>query len=211
MLSHDLLATLKTKSKPARTSKASKTMKVTNILLVTAIAASAVVANAQTCSCDAKSKGPNAAYSKKSIVETALGVPDLSTLITAVKAAGLVETLQGKGPFTVFAPLNSAFDKLPEGTVGTLVKPENKELLTKILTYHVVAGKVSAHTLVNLIKKGHGKASIKTVAGETLTATVEGKKVLLIDGKGSKIEVVKTDINCSNGVVHLLDGVLMPK
>jgi uncharacterized surface protein with fasciclin (FAS1) repeats len=146
----------------------------------------------------------------KNIVEVAVGSPDHTTLVAAVKAAGLVETLEGKGPFTVFAPTNEAFAKLPAGTVDTLLKPENKDQLVKILTYHVVAGKVSSRELIKLIKKGGGKAELKTVAGGTLTAQVEGGKVVLTDEKGGKATVTAADLDASNGVIHVIDAVLLP-
>ena len=152
-----------------------------------------------------------ASHGHKTIVGTAASQKDLSTLVTAVKAADLVDTLNGKGPFTVFAPVNEAFAKLPAGTVESLVQPENKAKLTKILTYHVVAGDVSSTALVKLIKKGHGQAHIKTVAGDSLVAFTKGSGVYLKDTSGNSIKITKTDIKCSNGVVHLLDGVLLPK
>jgi uncharacterized surface protein with fasciclin (FAS1) repeats len=150
-------------------------------------------------------------YPTKNIVENAVNSKDHTTLVAAVKAAGLVETLESAGPFTVFAPTNEAFDKLPKGTVETLVKPENKATLTKILTYHVVAGKVTSAELVALIKKGGGKAELKTVQGGTLTASLKGKKVILTDEKGGTSTVTIADVMQSNGVIHVVDTVLMPK
>lgn len=149
-------------------------------------------------------------YPSKNIVQNAVNSKDHTTLVAAVKAAGLVETLQSAGPFTVFAPTNEAFDKLPAGTVDNLVKPENKALLTKILTYHVVAGKYNAKDIAKLIKEGHGKATLKTVEGGILTATIEGKKLVLTDAKGGKSYVTIADVNQSNGVIHVIDTVLMP-
>jgi uncharacterized surface protein with fasciclin (FAS1) repeats len=146
----------------------------------------------------------------KNIVETAAGNPDFSTLVAAVKAAGLVDTLEGAGPFTVFAPTNAAFAKLPAGTVDTLLKPDNKDQLAKILTYHVVAGKVSSKELIKLIKKGGGKAALKTVSGGTLTASITGGKVILTDEKGGTATVTIADLNQSNGVIHVIDSVLLP-
>ncbi len=146
----------------------------------------------------------------KNIVENASASKDHTTLVTAVKAAGLVETLQGKGPFTVFAPTNAAFGKLPAGTVETLVKPENKGKLTKILTYHVVAGDVTAAKLVADIKAGNGTAKLKTVEGGTLTASTSGDSVVLKDAKGGTAKVTIADVKQSNGVIHVIDGVLMP-
>lgn len=150
-------------------------------------------------------------YPSKNIIENAVNSKDHTTLVAAVKAAGLVETLQGPGPFTVFAPTNKAFDKLPAGTVETLVKPENKSTLTKILTYHVVAGKWSATDLMAKIKEGNGKAMLKTVEGGTLTAWMKGKNVWLTDEKGGMAKVTIADVNQSNGVIHVVDTVLMPK
>lgn len=150
-------------------------------------------------------------YPSKNIVENAVNSQDHTTLVAAVKAAGLVETLSGPGPFTVFAPTNKAFDKLPKGTVETLVKPESKATLTNILTYHVVAGKMSAADLMKAIKDGGGKAMLKTVAGGNLTAMMKGsKKIELTDAKGGKSTVTIADVNQSNGVIHVIDSVLMP-
>ena len=154
--------------------------------------------------------GGAAMYPSKNIVENAMNSKDHTTLVAAVKAAGLVQTLQGPGPFTVFAPTNEAFDKLPAGTVDTLLKPENKEMLTKILTYHVVAGKVSARQLMKMIKDGGGKAELKTVEGGTITATMSGGKVMLTDEKGGMATVTIADVNQSNGVIHVIDAVLQP-
>ncbi len=150
-------------------------------------------------------------YKTKNIVENALNSADHTTLVAAVKAAGLVETLQGKGPFTVFAPTNAAFDKLPAGTVETLVKPENKETLTKILTYHVVAGKMDSKKLMSAIKKGGGQAMLKTVSGGTLTARMNGAHgISLTDEKGGTSNVTIADVYQSNGVIHVIDTVVMP-
>jgi uncharacterized surface protein with fasciclin (FAS1) repeats len=144
------------------------------------------------------------------VVDTAIGSQDHTTLVAAVKAAGLVDTLKGPGPFTVFAPTNAAFAKLPAGTVDTLLKPENKAMLSGILTYHVVAGRVMAKDVIGLIKKGKGKAEVKTVAGGTLTATLEGGSVILTDAKGNKAKVVTTDLASTNGVIHVIDSVVLP-
>lgn len=149
-------------------------------------------------------------YPTKNIVENAVNSKDHTTLVAAVKAAGLVETLSSAGPFTVFAPTNEAFNKLPAGTVATLVKPENKATLTKILTYHVVAGKVTATELIAMIKKGNGKAALKTVQGGTITASLKGKNVLLTDEKGGTAVVTIADVMQSNGVIHVVNSVLMP-
>ena len=142
-------------------------------------------------------------YPSKNIVENAVNSKDHTTLVAAVKAAGLVDTLASKGPFTVFAPTNAAFGKLPAGTVDSLVKPENKATLTKILTYHVVPGKLAAADLTD------GK-KLKTVEGEDLTVKLDGSKVWLIDAKGGKSAVTIPDVNQSNGVIHVVDTVLMP-
>ncbi len=154
--------------------------------------------------------GGAAMYPSKNIVENAVNSKDHTTLVAAVKAAGLVETLQGDGPFTVFAPTNAAFNKLPQGTVESLVKPENKETLTKILTYHVVSGKYDAKAIAALITAGGGKAELKTVSGGTLTATMKGSKLMLTDEKGGMSAVTIKDVNQRNGVIHVIDTVLMP-
>ena len=146
----------------------------------------------------------------KTIVENASQSKDHTTLVAAVKAAGLVETLSGKGPFTVFAPTNAAFDKLPAGTVETLVKPESKATLTKILTYHVVAGDMTSDKLVAAIKAGGGKATLTTVEGGSLTAMAVGDGVELKDAKGGTAKVTIVDVKQSNGVIHVIDSVLMP-
>jgi uncharacterized surface protein with fasciclin (FAS1) repeats len=153
----------------------------------------------------------SAAQSMGDIVNVAAGSKDHTTLVAAVKAAGLVETLKGAGPFTVFAPTNAAFAKLPAGTVDNLLKPENKAALTGILTYHVVAGNLDAAAVIAAIKKGNGKVEIPTVAGGKLAATIENGKVILTDEKGRKATVVATDLKASNGVIHVIDGVLLPK
>jgi len=147
----------------------------------------------------------------KDIIDNAVNSADHTTLVAAVKAAGLVDTLKGKGPFTVFAPTNAAFNKLPAGTVDTLLKPENKQMLTQILTYHVVAGKVDSAELAKMIKAGKGKATLNTVAGGTLTAMMEGKNVVLKDAKGGISTVTIADVYQSNGVIHVVDSVLLPK
>ena len=149
-------------------------------------------------------------YPSKNIVENAVNWKDHTTLVAAVKAAGLVDTLSGPGPFTVFAPTNAAFGKLPAGTVDTLVKPENKATLTKILTYHVVPGNVTAADLKKMIKAGGGKATLTTVQGGTLTAEMKGKKIEIVDAKGGMATVTTGDVMQSNGVIHVVDGVLMP-
>ena len=155
--------------------------------------------------------GGAAMYPTKNIVENAVNSKDHTTLVAAVKAAGLVETLQSAGPFTVFAPTNAAFNKLPAGTVETLVKPENKATLTKILTYHVVAGRMTAADLMKAIKAGGGKATLKTVSGGTLTAMMKGKAIELKDEKGGMSTVTIADVMQSNGVIHVVNTVLLPK
>ena len=150
-------------------------------------------------------------YPSKNIVENAVNSKDHTTLVAAVKAADLVETLQSKGPFTVFAPTNSAFDNLPKGTVETLLKPENKKMLQTVLTYHVLAGKFSATDIASAIKKGNGKATFKTVSGGTLTAWLKGKDIYLTDENGNSAKVTISDVYQSNGVIHVIDAVVTPK
>lgn len=154
--------------------------------------------------------GGAAMYPSKDIVSNAVNSKDHTTLVAAVKAAGLVETLQSAGPFTVFAPTNEAFNLLPAGTVDNLVKPENKKTLTGILTYHVVSGKISSADLAKMIKEGNGTATLKTVAGGTLSAMMKGNKIVLKDAKGGMSMVTIKDVNQSNGVIHVVDHVLMP-
>ncbi|SPF56560.1 conserved exported hypothetical protein [Candidatus Sulfopaludibacter sp. SbA4] len=150
-------------------------------------------------------------FPTKDIVDNAVNSADHTTLVAAVKAAGLVDTLKGPGPFTVFAPTNEAFAKLPPGTVDTLVKPENKEMLTKILTYHVAAGRWSAADIKKMCKAAPGgKAEIKTVSGGKLWAEVHGGKIMLIDEKGGMATVTQADVFQSNGVIHVIDTVVMP-
>lgn len=150
-------------------------------------------------------------YNTKDIVDNAVNSKDHTTLVAAVKAAGLVETLKSAGPFTVFAPTDAAFAKLPAGTVETLVKPENKAMLTTILTYHVVAGKMGSKEIAAAIKAGGGKAELTTVQGGKLWAWMEGKKLMLKDEKGGTSTVTIADVFQSNGVIHVVDTVLMPK
>ncbi|APE27126.1 fasciclin domain-containing protein [Aurantiacibacter gangjinensis] len=144
------------------------------------------------------------------IVDIAAGNDNFETLVAAVQAAGLVETLQGDGPFTVFAPTDTAFDALPQGTVSTLLERRNRDQLTNILTYHVVAGRVTASDLIHLIRDGDGHARIETVAGETLIARLNNGNVVLTDGADRQVLVTTTDIEASNGVIHVLDRVLLP-
>src|SRR6476619_3607689 len=154
--------------------------------------------------------GGAAMYPTKTIVDNAVNSKDHTTLVAAVQAAGLVDTLKGPGPFTVFAPTNAAFAKLPAGTVETLVKPENKATLTTILTYHVVAGRMTSKDIAAAIKAGGGKATLTTVQGEPLTATMAGKTLMLTDAKGGMSHVTIGDVMQSNGVIHVVDTVLMP-
>lgn len=147
----------------------------------------------------------------KDVVDIAVGSADHTTLVAAVKAADLVNTLKSKGPFTVFAPTNAAFDKLPAGTVDGLLKPENKAQLAKILTYHVVSGNLDAAAVVAAIKAGNGKAVVTTVSGGALTASIDMGKVKLTDENGNSVHVTAADLKGSNGVVHVIDGVVLPK
>lgn len=155
--------------------------------------------------------GGAAMYPSKTIVENAVNSKDHTTLVAAVKAAGLVDTLNSAGPFTVFAPTNAAFGKLPAGTVDTLVKPENKAMLTQILTYHVVPGRLTAAELTKAVKAGHGKAMLKTVEGEDLTVEWKHERFEVVDAKGGTAWVTIPDVLQSNGVIHVVDTVLMPK
>ena len=154
--------------------------------------------------------GGHEMFPSKNIVENAVNSDDHTTLVSAVKAAGLVDTLEGAGPFTVFAPTNEAFNKLPVDAVTNLLKAENKPLLTKVLTYHVVAGKLSTDDLKRQIKAGHGTASLTTVQGGTLWATMQKNHIVLKDEKGNTAEVTISDVFQSNGVIHVVNSVLMP-
>jgi len=172
--------------------------------------------SAQFMSGNAKEKttmvGGAAMYPSKNIIENAVNSKDHTTLVAAIKAAELVETLSGTGPFTVFAPTNAAFDKLPAGTVETLLKPESKDQLTKILTYHVVAGKYTAKNIMKAIKDGNGKAALKTVSGGTITAMMDGAKgISVTDESGNVAKVTIADVNQSNGVIHVINAVALPK
>ena len=150
-------------------------------------------------------------YPTKNIIENAVNSADHTTLVAAVKAAGLVPTLEGTGPFTVFAPTNEAFNQLPAGAVDTLLKPENKATLTKVLTYHVVAGRLTAHDLMRMIKEGNGTAQLTTVEGGKLWVTLhDGKHIELKDEKGGTAMVTIADVFQSNGVIHVIDAVFMP-
>jgi uncharacterized surface protein with fasciclin (FAS1) repeats len=149
--------------------------------------------------------------SQADVVDIAIGSKDHTTLVAAVQAAGLVDTLKSEGPFTVFAPTNGAFGKLPAGTVESLLEAKNKPTLTAVLTYHVVAGNVDSKTLVGMIKKGNGSATLKTVQGGTLTATLKGDKVVLTDAKGGTATITAVDLAGKNGVIHVIDSVVLPK
>ncbi|MCF8714249.1 fasciclin domain-containing protein [Joostella atrarenae] len=183
-----------------------KSNSIKNGILIAVFALTSMNASAQ----DTKMVGGAEMYPTKNIVENAVNSKDHTTLVAAVKAAGLVETLQSEGPFTVFAPVNKAFEALPEGTVETLLKPENKEQLQAVLTYHVVAGKMDAEALMEAVKKGMGKAKLKTVNGEELVVMQKGKKLWIMDAKGNKAKVTIADVYQSNGVIHVIDTVLLP-
>jgi uncharacterized surface protein with fasciclin (FAS1) repeats len=180
-------------------------MKLFKTFSVFALAAASVMLAAKNPMVGGKEMYPN-----KDIIDNAVNSADHTTLVAAVKAAGLVDTLKGPGPFTVFAPTNAAFAKLPAGTVDTLLKPENKATLTKILTYHVVAGRLSAADIKKMIKDGHGAAEIKTVSGGTLTAMMKGTMIVLKDEKGGMSTVTQGNVFQSNGVIHVVDSVLLP-
>ena len=174
--------------------------------LVAAIALASAPASAQT----NPRVGGAAMAPTKTIVENASAAPNLTTLVAAVKAADLAGTLSGPGPFTVFAPTDDAFAKLPAGTVDTLLKPENKAQLTSVLTYHVVPGDLKAKDLAKAIRDGGGRATLTTVQGETLTASMMGTRIMLTDARGGMSHVTTADVRQSNGVVHVVDTVLMP-
>jgi uncharacterized surface protein with fasciclin (FAS1) repeats len=154
--------------------------------------------------------GGHEMFPSKTIVQNALNSDDHTTLVAAVKAAGLVDTLEGPGPFTVFAPTNEAFAKLPAGTVDTLLMAENKATLTKVLTYHVVAGRMDSKEIARAIKAGNGKAALDTVSGGKLWASMQGKDLILTDEKGGTARVTISNVYQSNGVIHVIDTVLMP-
>ena len=182
-----------------------KQLKLSTIALALVMSASTITAIAQV------TVGGAPMYASKDIIDNAVNSKDHTTLVAAVKAAGLVETLKGPGPFTVFAPTNAAFAALPAGTVDTLLKPENKPTLTKVLTYHVVSGKMDAAALMAAVKAGNGKAMLKTVSGGTLTATSNGSAVMVMDESGGTANVTIADVIQSNGVIHVVDKVLLPK
>jgi len=174
------------------------------------MAAAALAAASALFAMDTKMVGGAPMYPSKDIIDNAVNSKDHTTLVAAVKAAGLVDTLKGKGPFTVFAPTNEAFAKLPAGTVDGLLKPENKAALTKVLTYHVVPGRMDAHALAKKIKEGNGSASLTTASGGTLWATMQGDRIVVKDEKGDMSTVTIGDVYQSNGVIHVVDTVLLP-
>jgi uncharacterized surface protein with fasciclin (FAS1) repeats len=182
-----------------------QTKKLAGLAIALALSVTTVAAMAQV------TVGGAPMYASKDIIDNAVNSKDHTTLVAAIKAAGLVETLKGPGPFTVFAPTNTAFSALPAGTVDTLLKTENRPQLTKVLTYHVVPGKMDAAALIKQIDDGGGKATLKTAAGGTLTATVSGKTVSVTDESGGISKVTIADVNQSNGVIHVVDKVLLPK
>jgi uncharacterized surface protein with fasciclin (FAS1) repeats len=187
-----------------------KKLKATGLLLIAALVVNSSLAQQMNTMEKTVEVGGAAMYPTKNIVENAVNSKDHTTLVAAVKAAGLVEVLQGDGPFTVFAPVNDAFSKLPKGTVETLLKPESKATLTAVLTCHVVAGRISAAELMQKIKAGNGKAMLTTVQGGTLTAMMKGKKIVLKDEKGGLSTITIKDVNQSNGVIHVVDAVMLP-
>ena len=182
-----------------------KSLKLSTLALALVMSASTITAIAQV------TVGGAPMYATKDIIDNAVNSKDHTTLVAAVKAAGLVETLKGPGPFTVFAPTNAAFAALPAGTVDNLLKPENKPPLTKVLTYHVVAGKMDAADVLKAISAGGGKAMLKTVSGGMLTATTAGGAVMIADESGGTAKVTIADVTQSNGVIHVVDKVLLPK
>ncbi len=184
--------------------------KITVLAMVALSFAFSGKVNAQTMKEKTVMVGGAAMYPSKNIIENAVNSKDHKTLVAAVKAAGLVETLQGAGPFTVLAPTDAAFGKLPKGTVENLVKPENKATLTKILTYHVLSGKYSAKDIWAAVAAGKGKSMMKTVEGEDVTFWTKGKDLYIKDAKGNNAKVTIADVNQSNGVIHVIDTVLMP-
>jgi uncharacterized surface protein with fasciclin (FAS1) repeats len=189
--------------------KKMKTIKLLGLFILSAFVSSA--AFAQPKMDGTKMVGGAAMYPSKNIIENAINSKDHTTLVAAVKAAGLVETLSGAGPFTVFAPTNEAFDMLPKGTVDNLLKPENKSMLTGILTYHVVSGKLGSAELMKMIKDGNGTAELTTVAGGKLWVMNKGGKLWIKDEKGATAEIAIKDVNQSNGVIHVINKVLLPK
>jgi uncharacterized surface protein with fasciclin (FAS1) repeats len=181
-------------------------LKITSLMFAVALLCTGTAMHAQ----HDPMVGGAAMFPSKNIVENALNSQDHTTLVAAVKAAGLVDTLEGPGPFTVFAPTNEAFAKLPSGTVDNLLKPENMDTLKKVLTYHVVSGKISTQDLKKMIQDGGGKAMLTTVEGGTLTAWMKGSKIMLTDDKGNMAAITIPNVYQSNGVIQVIDTVLMP-
>jgi uncharacterized surface protein with fasciclin (FAS1) repeats len=182
-----------------------KLVKFATVVVAATLSAVAMTASAQVM------VGGAPMYSSKDIIDNAVNSKDHTTLVAAVKAAGLVDTLKSPGPFTVFAPVNSAFAALPAGTVDTLLRPENKAALTKVLTYHVVSGKMDSAALSKAIDAGGGKATLTEVSGGTLVATRSGSMIMLTDESGGMAHVTIPDVVQSNGVIHVVDKVLLPK
>jgi uncharacterized surface protein with fasciclin (FAS1) repeats len=178
--------------------------KIAKMFVITLVAASTALAATN------PMVGGHEMFPSKNIVQNALNSDDHTTLVAAVKAAGLVDTLEGPGPFTVFAPTNEAFAKLPAGTVDTLLMAENKATLTKILTYHVVSGRMDSKDIARAIKAGNGKAELTTVSGGKLWASMQGKDIVLTDEKGGMAKVTIPNVSQSNGVIHVIDTVLLP-
>ncbi len=182
------------------------------LLSAAILAAALVTTGASTVAAQTVMVGGQAMYRTRDIVDNAVNSADHTTLVAAVKAAGLVETLKGRGPFTVFAPVNDAFENLPDGTVGTLLKPENKGALTKVLTYHVVPGRLDAMALEKMIKKGMGRATLKTASGGKLVASMNGSRnIVITDESGGTARISTYDVYQSNGVIQVVDKVLLPK
>ena len=182
------------------------------LLSAAILSAALVTGGAVTVSAQTVMVGGQAMYRTKDIVDNAVNSADHTTLVAAVKAAGLVETLKGMGPFTVFAPVNDAFENLPDGTVATLLKPENKTALQKVLTYHVVAGRLDGAALEKMIKKGNGRARLKTASGGTLVASMNGSRnIVITDESGGAARISTYDVYQSNGVIQVIDKVLLPK
>ncbi|RCW90724.1 fasciclin domain-containing protein [Winogradskyella arenosi] len=186
-----------------------KSIIITAVLALSLIFGSTVMAQSKM-EMDTKMVGGAAMYPSKDIISNAVNSKEHTTLVAAVKAAELVATLQGEGPFTVFAPTNGAFDKLSEGTVAMLLKPENKAKLQAVLTYHVLAGNYSGRMIMKAIKKGNGKASFTTVNGQQLTAMMDGDTIVLSDTAGTISNITISDVNQSNGVIHVIDAVVLP-
>jgi uncharacterized surface protein with fasciclin (FAS1) repeats len=187
-----------------------KSIKLSGLFILAALVSSTTFAQMDKMD-NTKMVGGATMYPTKNIIENAVNSKDHTTLVAAVKAAGLVETLEGAGPFTVFAPTNEAFNKLPKGTVETLLKPENKSMLTGILTYHVVSGKLTSEDLMKMVKDGKGTAELTTVAGGKLWVMKKDGKLWVKDEKGGVAEITIKDVNQSNGLIHVINKVMLPK